>query len=1250
MGWNTSLTEYNWPSREGADRQKTYDPRKDGARCDICPLAGQPVVPSAPPKSGRVRLIVVGEGPGRVEERWGLPFIGPTGAYFNKLVEENAEAGGNVSRAAPPVSRDDMFVTNTMMCRGESDRDNAIAAACCAPRLLKELAALPREVPILALGRPAAQAILGVRSILLSRGFVWHTKSLDKTLLRAAARLAERGAPGEDSKTGIAKADLLTLKDGILRGRASIAGRTVFPALHPAFVLRLETWAPILEIDIDRAFRHVRGQQLVLRDRGQYRVVSKAQNIHRELAKLGGVVAVDIETDGIDPLTTKLLCVGVSDGVRTVVVHPGAGKVRGKRWKPFQSDALSWFFKNCRAVVMHNGYNFDQVVLRQHGVQLGGVNLEDTLLAHHAFASHLPKKLDQVVSEYIDSGPWKVKHGRRGAEEKGLLPHKMPAKEVCLYNCLVGDTPVVLADGSTRRLKDIVRRRETPEVLSWKDGEIVARRVVGWTRQRRPNQAWWQIKTTGDGPVRGLVTTPDHEVYTQRGRVEAQHVREGDRLFLPLKRFSSTERRAILGTLLGDSSLVTSPSLRKKHRPRVMAITGVHEEKRGLVQAKVAVLEAFGLGGSVEAGSGYKPGAEMRRYSTGMRRDLARLLPLFRDEQGRRRLRVEVLDQLGPIGLAWWFADDGCRAAKGARFAVHRYPDRDVERARAWFERRYGGPVTLVNGKNIALNTAPAERFFEEIAPHLLPPARYKLPAYREWPAYGNAIRPSSRAVTARVSASAPFTPPTPKSRAAKYAWETIWCLTVEETSNFFTPFGLVANSGDVRLTAIAWEGMQNDLEEEREVYEHDKKISEICQQMLIDGIYMDRDRRTEIRRAMRRRGLALKAEMRKLLKAETFAPMKTADVRWALYKKLKAPILDFTPTGLPATAAAQLEEFRKMEGRIGKFCELLLQWRVVEKVRGTYLDAIPIHADGRVHYTWRPYGTVSGRWACRFQSLPRKTKEMLPEDRMGECYAAPPGWDYHYFDLSQSEMRAAAYISADPEFIKTCEGGDVHAGNAGILFPEQLALGYFKKGPPCKQCEEKRSHDVGQCSNPIGSFGKAFRDIAKNAGFGILYSAEIDTIFGFLRGKGFDVQREDVVAMFDEIHKKYAVYYDYCNDNIGRCRMGGHLRTALMGRIRWFGYHPKPGDIYNFPIQSFIADLMNIRLIELRRRLPRRVKVGAQIHDALLLEARQGKDSRITGELIRELWAEPVRIPTNGLEFVMPVDQKRGERLIEFR
>ena len=218
--------------------------------------------------------------------------------------------------------------------------------------------------------------------------------------------------------------------------------------------------------------------------------------------------------------------------------------------------------------------------------------------------------------------------------------------------------------------------------------------------------------------------------------------------------------------------------------------------------------------------------------------------------------------------------------------------------------------------------------------------------------------------------------------------------------------------------------------------------------------------------------------------------------------------------------------------------------------------------------------------------------------------------------------MRAAAYMSGDPNFIKTCESGDVHSGNAAILFPAQAEI----------------------INDPKGE-GKKYRDITKNAGFGILYSAEVETIFIFLRAKGFPVTLGEVQKMFDFIKYAYRIYYRYCDTNLALCREHGFMRTALLGRIRWIGWYPKVGDVFNFPIQSFIADLMNLRLIELVRRLPKSARIVAQIHDALIVEVKKGRASRDAQNIIQDLWDEPIVIPHNKLSFKMPIDMKTGGR-----
>jgi DNA polymerase I-like protein with 3'-5' exonuclease and polymerase domains len=179
-------------------------------------------------------------------------------------------------------------------------------------------------------------------------------------------------------------------------------------------------------------------------------------------------------------------------------------------------------------------------------------------------------------------------------------------------------------------------------------------------------------------------------------------------------------------------------------------------------------------------------------------------------------------------------------------------------------------------------------------------------------------------------------------------------------------------NAADCRLTIKAWHAMQADLEPERKVYEHDKELSAICRGMHIDGIKMDTDRRDYLSGKMERAGARLARQMRRLTERRDFNPAKVAHVRWGLFTKFRAPSLNPTSTGLPSTSAATLEYLAQRPSRAGRLARILTKWRVLMKVKGTYLDAIQVGKDGRVHYNWKPYGTVSGRWSCRIQSIPR--------------------------------------------------------------------------------------------------------------------------------------------------------------------------------------------------------------------------------------------------------------------------------------
>jgi DNA polymerase-1 len=325
----------------------------------------------------------------------------------------------------------------------------------------------------------------------------------------------------------------------------------------------------------------------------------------------------------------------------------------------------------------------------------------------------------------------------------------------------------------------------------------------------------------------------------------------------------------------------------------------------------------------------------------------------------------------------------------------------------------------------------------------------------------------------------------------------------------------------------------------------------------------------------------------------------------------------------------------------------LLIRWRSALKTVSTFLEGIDIARDGRVHASWRAFGTVTARLSCRdpnLQNLVRRvlradlkkaSKERIKElgdeayeleSRVREMYIAAPGHLWIYFDLAQSEARAAAYLSGDDAFIQVCENGDVHAGNAAILFPDAAEL--LRTDPKGK--------------------GKIYRDVAKNALFAILYRADVSTVLAYLLSQGFDVSLGDVEAMFDAVKQTYARYNAYCDENLESCRRQGFLRTALSGRIRRMSYFPKPTETANFVVQSCIADLMNERLLAIDAQLPRCAHIIAQIHDAAIIEV-PTQDAQDISDIVKEVWSRKIFVPTSGKEFVMPIDAKCGERWSDF-
>ncbi len=120
------------------------------AGCHACPLASTRTC--TVPGEGAVGAAVmfVGEAPGRDEDLSGRPFVGPAGQLLTKIIESGMG-----------LRREQVFIANVLKCRPPGNRDpQAQEKEACTPFLEQQIASLQPRL-LVALGRHAANHLLG---------------------------------------------------------------------------------------------------------------------------------------------------------------------------------------------------------------------------------------------------------------------------------------------------------------------------------------------------------------------------------------------------------------------------------------------------------------------------------------------------------------------------------------------------------------------------------------------------------------------------------------------------------------------------------------------------------------------------------------------------------------------------------------------------------------------------------------------------------------------------------------------------------------------------------------------------------------------------------------------------------------------------------------------------------------------------------------------------------------------------------
>ena len=196
-------------------------------------------------------------------------------------------------------------------------------------------------------------------------------------------------------------------------------------------------------------------------------------------------------------------------------------------------------------------------------------------------------------------------------------------------------------------------------------------------------------------------------------------------------RLSEQERQAILGTLLGDSSIVF-PN-RGSNAPRIVCNHGIRQE--GWCRHKAAFLSNLLPSISVHPNGGY--GDTIISMATKCSESLVDVYESV-CFGGEKRISDKWLDGIGAIGLAWWIGDDGS-SGTGSSLTLHTegYRFDDIDIIASWIGRNYG-PVTVATSKkryrNIYIKAEARRSILPVVERHLPEFMQYKLRACRKHP------------------------------------------------------------------------------------------------------------------------------------------------------------------------------------------------------------------------------------------------------------------------------------------------------------------------------------------------------------------------------------------------------------------------------------------------------------------------------------------------------------------------------------
>ena len=287
------------------------------------------------------------------------------------------------------------------------------------------------------------------------------------------------------------------------------------------------------------------------------------------------------------------------------------------------------------------------------------------------------------------------------------------------------------------------------------------------------------------------------------------------------------------------------------------------------------------------------------------------------------------------------------------------------------------------------------------------------------------------------------------------------------------------------------------------------------------------------------------------------------------------------TKTGTYSTDSNILEELSSKGILIA---QKILEWRELSKLKSTYIDSLITQISPntkRVHTSYAPASTITGRLSSNdpnLQNIPIRTNN---GKKIRKAFIAEKNYKLVSFDYSQIELRLAAEISQDKNFIEAfLEGEDIHTSTAKKIF-------------------NLKDQDVSPEN----------RRKAKAINFGIIYG-----ISPYGLAKQLSISNNEGKQYINEYFYRFPKIKEYMDKQVNICRNQLYVETMFGRKCFIKGINDKNFTMRGFserqsinaPIQGTAADIIKLAMIEIHNNILSKkiiAKMLLQVHDELVFE-----------------------------------------------